>query len=623
MPNEGRPKLVWKGKGKDFGQDYAGLNPVITYRHILSANLGVRDPLRVIALCDSDAFYAACEMVRLGVDKDTPLVVLQWDSLIAVNYPARAYGITRMSKVKDALQKCPHLKVVHVATYREGEAEPGYWDDVDTKTHKVSLDYYRRESIKVSGMYKEGLPGCEVEKASIDEAFIDFTQRVRELLLQRYPHLAHIPQDAVQGIDTPVPPPPPLLWDGPGDLIPIEPDSDEPENMSTTSADTHQKFLLTTWHDIALSIAAELMHQVRVDIFHSLGYSTSAGIARNKFLAKLTASHRKPNGQSILRNAAIPNYLRPLPFQKIRNLGGKLGVAIAKEYDAATRYSRPVCLDEMQQRLSENAIWVWEILRGIDRSEVKEKPLTNKSMMAVKNLPKLVTKLEEGYHWIRILAAELALRLNDARKESPGLWPKSIVLHARKGYETSKSKQMQFPFSRDVTVDGVAKYGNKLWKELVGESSTINVSAVTLGFSGIETATANQKRIESFLRAPKRGRDDEAENEHLPIEVPIGQHGPIPATLARQSIQCDRCCRLIVLDKDVAEDGIQDALALLKMEHDDFHFAQDLAKESDSSVPSTAAQTKRISKHNKRPKQEPRGIEKFFSRKTGDRTGTK
>ena len=42
-----------------------------------------------------------------------------------------------MDKLQDALKRCPHLKVVHVATYKEGDKEPGYWDDVDTKTHKV------------------------------------------------------------------------------------------------------------------------------------------------------------------------------------------------------------------------------------------------------------------------------------------------------------------------------------------------------------------------------------------------------------------------------------------------------------------------------------------------------
>jgi DNA polymerase eta len=98
---------LWKGKGKSTDERFEDLFPVITYHHLHSQNLGVRDPLRVIALCDGDAFYAACEVVRLGIDRDKPLVVLQWSSLIAVNYPARKFGISRMDKVDDAKKRCP------------------------------------------------------------------------------------------------------------------------------------------------------------------------------------------------------------------------------------------------------------------------------------------------------------------------------------------------------------------------------------------------------------------------------------------------------------------------------------------------------------------------------------
>lgn len=137
-----KPSSMWKGKERATQADsdyFTDLNPVITYRHLHSHNLGLKDPLRVIALCDSDAFYASCEQVRLGIDPSRPLVVRQWDSLIAVNYPARKYGISRMDKAKDALERCPDLVVQHVATYREGEAEPGYWENPDTLTHKVCL----------------------------------------------------------------------------------------------------------------------------------------------------------------------------------------------------------------------------------------------------------------------------------------------------------------------------------------------------------------------------------------------------------------------------------------------------------------------------------------------------
>ena len=42
------------------------------------------------------------------------------------------------------------------------------------------------------------------------------------------------------------------------------------------------------------------------------------------------------NAQTILRYGAIPAFLRPMPFQKIRNLGGKLGTAVKETYEANT-----------------------------------------------------------------------------------------------------------------------------------------------------------------------------------------------------------------------------------------------------------------------------------------------
>ena len=152
MASENTTSTAWKGKAKATDSDFEDIHTILTYRHLLSNNLGIRDPLRVVALCDSDAFYAACEQVRLGIDPSEPLVVLQWQALIAVNYPARRYGISRMDHIKDAKERCPHLNVIHVATYKEGEKEPGYWPDPDTMTHKAS----RLARLNVYGL----LTGC-------------------------------------------------------------------------------------------------------------------------------------------------------------------------------------------------------------------------------------------------------------------------------------------------------------------------------------------------------------------------------------------------------------------------------------------------------------------------------
>lgn len=614
-----KPISAWKGKGKITNQDYDDLRPTITYRHILSQNLGVRDPLRVIALCDSDAFYAACERVRLGLDHNAPLVVQQWESLIAVSYPARKYGISRMDKVKDAKKKCPNLVAIHVATYKEGEREPGYWEDIDTRTHKVSLDLYRRESSKIINIMKQSIPDGEIEKASIDEAFLDLTKPVREKLLERYPYLAKFPDDAPEGADSPLPPPPPIDWNQLGELVPLTAkcEGSEPQDESPSYENGH----VATWHDVALSIGAELVTKLREEIFKQLGYTMSAGIARNKFLAKLCASYKKPNSQSILRNDAIPSYLRPMPFQKIRFLGGKLGDALAKEYDVSTVGDLlTVSLDEMQNKFGENAVWVYELLRGMDGSEVKERPALFKSMLASKNLPKPITTFADGQHWIRVLAAELALRLKDAREEVPSLWPKTIVLHARKGYETSRSKQAAFPFTKDVSVDVIASAGNKLWKELMGGIKNINVTNVQLAFTGIEATETGQQSIDGFFKTkdvhrqpPKRPRDNNDELSPTRVESDTCDV-PEQREQSWMSFVCDRCQNRIALRDDQldwSDDERARALTTLRQEHQDFHFAQDLAN---GSLPKKTDSASRPASKRGRGV-EPRGIAKFFGKK--------
>ncbi|KAJ6570180.1 hypothetical protein DFH09DRAFT_1154251 [Mycena vulgaris] len=618
-PNSHRS--LWKGKEKvTDSSHFEDLNPTITYRALFAQNLGVRDPLRVIALCDSDAFYAACEMVRLGIP-DKPLVVLQWQMLIAVNYPARTFGITRMMNLQQAKELCPEIVVVHVATYAEGEKEPAYRENPDSRTHKISLDFYRRESVKMLQMYKEGLPeNTEVEKASIDEAFMDLTRPVRQILLDRYPYLSHVPDDAPLGLDTPLPSPPQVSWNELGTLIPKDP-SQEP-NVEVDE--------LSTWHDVALSIAAELMEKVRQQISAKLGYTTSAGIARNKFLAKLCASYKKPMNQSILRNAAIPNYIKPMAFQKIRFLGGKLGTALATEYDVSTVGDLlSIGLDEMQNKFGEESIWIYEVLRGIDYSEVKEKQTLNKSMLASKNLSPAVTKFSDGFQWIRVLAAELALRLTEARELTPNLWPKTIVLSVRdvKAHESRRSKQAPWPFVREVNVDIVSSAGDKLWKELVDPHAPMKVTGISLGFTGIEGIESGLKSIDTFFKtAPtsKRALDDDGDADDQVNATADGSakstSSELPKNISKDltSFVCSRCGQRSSLPRSATRTEVerQAALALMQMEHEDFHVALDLSKIPESAPPVGGApggsRTGSDKPKKKRRKESPQGIAKYF-----------
>ncbi|CAE6384978.1 unnamed protein product [Rhizoctonia solani] len=521
-----RPKSTLKGKGRMNTSGDGDLFPLLTYRHIHGQNLGAHNPMRVIALCDNDAFYASCERVRLSIDPEQPLVVQQWTNLIAVNYPARKFGITRHESITEARKKCPNLMAVHVATYKEGDGEPQYWDDPSPTTHKVSLDHYRRESSRVFQLFQDMMPaGGEMEKASIDEVFIDYTIPVRVIMLERYPEL-RVP-DGQFDLDTPLPSPPTRIdWSRTdAHIIPVNEspvDNDDasrsrtPPVASEPASDTIEPPEIgsdapLTWHDVALSIAAELMRDIRQATFEKLGYTLSAGIARNKMLAKLSASYRKPMAQSVLRNAAIPGYLGPMPFQKIRFLGGKLGDAIATQFGATTVSElREIELEDMQRRCGEESIWVWNVLRGIDYSEVKERT-SLKSMMASKNVRPGITTTEQARHWLAVLSAELACFIFGKIT-----YP---TLHTP-GSNTPRSKQIAFPFTRTFSAATILVPAEKLWRMLLPGTGDLSVGVinVALGFAGLDALEAGQKGIEGFFSA--KGSNSSAKKTVLSINGP-------------------------------------------------------------------------------------------------------
>ncbi len=85
----------------------------------------------------------------------------------------------------------------HVATWKEGEEKWAYHEDAfaHISTHKVSLDPYRLESRRILACIKNVLPASLIEKASVDEFFVDAGAQIHAMLLERFPELQNPPYD--------------------------------------------------------------------------------------------------------------------------------------------------------------------------------------------------------------------------------------------------------------------------------------------------------------------------------------------------------------------------------------------------------------------------------------------
>jgi DNA polymerase eta len=479
----------------------------------------------VIAHLDLDAFYAQCEMVRLRTPRETPLAVRQWDSLIAINYPAREFGITRMISAGEAKAKCPDIVLQHVATFREGEGGKwAYREDAWRKmgTDKVCLDPYRGESRKILKVIKgelarwyadlvQDLRGWDsqvkiqeafVEKASVDEVFIDLSPLVFAVLLQRHPELRGKPQGDDRVTPLPCPPTTALEWKSEDCLVDLDENETEVDNPD--------------WDDIAMLIGSEIVRSVRTAVWDTLSYTCSAGIAKNKMMAKLGSAMNKPNKQTIVRNRAIQNFLGSFKFTKIRMLGGKLGDQISAMFGTEQVSDLlKVSLEQFRAKLNDDtATWLYGIIRGEDRSEVN--PRTQiKSMLSAKSFRPSINNLDQAEKWLRIFAADIYGRLVEEGVLENKRRPKTAALHHRQGGQV-RSRQLPIPGSATIDENLLFDLGTALLRQVSADGSAWPCANLSLSVGGFEDGVVKNKAIDGFLL---RGEQAKSADSHSRIHT--------------------------------------------------------------------------------------------------------
>ncbi|KAK7148046.1 hypothetical protein R3I93_012375 [Phoxinus phoxinus] len=352
---------------------------------------------RVIALVDMDCFYVQVEQ-RLNPElKNKPCVVAQYKTwkgggIIAVSYEARAHGVTRNMWADDARALCPDLQVARV---RESHG-------------KADLTHYRDASVEVMEVMSRF---AVVERASIDEAYMDLTASVQERLkhtsardvtaqLLRNTHVQGFPQTHT---------------DDPSDDTVLD-------KEALRAAGLHQWLdhlsSSSSSADLRLALGALIVEETRAAVEEHTGFRCSAGISHNKVLAKLACGLHKPNRQTVIPLGSVPQLFRTLPIRKIRNLGGKLGASITETLGVEnmgdlTEFSRI----QLEQLYGEKTgPWLFDLCRGIECEPVKQRHLP-KSIGCSKNFPgitSLDTK-QQVQHWLHQLALELEERLSKDR----------------------------------------------------------------------------------------------------------------------------------------------------------------------------------------------------------------
>ncbi|CAL8079687.1 unnamed protein product [Calicophoron daubneyi] len=353
---------------------------------------------RIILLVDMDCFYVQVEQRERPDTKGKPCGVAQYNGttgggLIAVSYEAREKGIKRGMYRKVALEKCPDLIVF----------------EVPEKRGKADLTRYRSAGAEVIECMSELLNN--VEKASIDEAFIDLTDAVAAII-NNPDNISSVPTDPNSESFVVV---------QPGTVEALNDSSNSNPSSSLNRKDWMAVLERGFSSGRQYGLASALAYKVRQAILAKTGFQCSAGIAPNKTLAKLACSLNKPNKQTIVPPESVSFLLCSTPINKIRNLGGKLGSAVMERFSVQTLGQlAEISLSDLEKEFgSKSANWLYQLCRGYDSESVTPRSVCQ-SVGCSKNFVgrAVLTSTNSIKHWLRCLASELIERLTADRQEN-------------------------------------------------------------------------------------------------------------------------------------------------------------------------------------------------------------
>jgi len=131
-----------------------------------------------------------------------------------------------------------------------------------------------------------------------------------------------------------------------------------------------EAYLDVTENHLGNPSATRIAQVIKREIRRETGLTASAGVAPNKFLAKIASEEKKPDGLFVIRPQDVAAFVERLPLRKLPGVGEAtmrvfeaMGLATCGELAA-------VPLAELTHRFGKRGAWFYRVARGIDERPV-------------------------------------------------------------------------------------------------------------------------------------------------------------------------------------------------------------------------------------------------------------
>jgi DNA polymerase-4 len=131
-----------------------------------------------------------------------------------------------------------------------------------------------------------------------------------------------------------------------------------------------EAYLDVTWNKTDLPTATQVARTIRLQIREELQLTASAGVAPNKFLAKIASDWRKPDGLFVIQPQDVDSFLEPLAVGRIPGVGEVMENRLKQMGIATVGDLRTLQMTELEKRFGRYGVRLYELARGVDHNRV-------------------------------------------------------------------------------------------------------------------------------------------------------------------------------------------------------------------------------------------------------------
>jgi DNA polymerase IV len=232
-----------------------------------------------------------------------------------------------------------------------------------------------------------------------------------------------------------------------------------------------EAYLDVTVELTGIPTATETAETIRREIRAETNLTASAGVAPNKFLAKIASDWKKPDGLFVIRPHQIESFLVGLPVRKIPGVGKVTERHLSEMKIATVGDIQQFTAEELVARFGKWGTRLWELARGIDESPVE--PSQKRKSWSSENTFERDITLEEVSEYLRKASRDLWEAL-----EKKGVRGRTVTVKLRTGEFQTATRRLT-PETLPASGDELAAIAVELLGRFTfGESARYRLAGV-------------------------------------------------------------------------------------------------------------------------------------------------